>query len=293
MKTLRVHVNGIELQVEDYEHSGEAVIFLHFSGANLMMWRPAVPFFQDNFRLVMLDLRGHGRSDRPETGYHIDQMARDVAELMTHLQVERAHVIGSSLGAEVGLCLAANFPERVISLVCDGALASEFGPYGLWEGSEAAFKAHAVDQLEKMRQKPEKVYSSVDAFVDSRREIFEKHIGWNEAVEAMERYAIEKIGESQYAPRFNRQAMIRYMTHYYHYRLEDYYKKVTCPILMVREDEEPENERELIAMQRLRDLAREAKIVPVDDWMHPYGWLLDPAGICRVIIKFLTQVAVS
>lgn len=287
MKTLRVNVDGIKLQVEDYEHAGEAVVFLHFSGANLMMWRPAVPFFQDHYRLILLDLRGHGRSDRPQSGYHIDQMARDVVGVMTHLKIDRAHIVGSSLGSEVGLSLAAKFPERVISLVCDGALASEFGPYGLWEGSEAEFKAHAADQLEKMRQKPEKFYPSIDAFIDSRREIFEKYIGWNKALEAMERYGIEKVGEGQYVPHFNRPAMIEYMTHYYQFRLEDYYKKATCPILMVREDEEPDNERELIVMQGLRDLAGGARIVKVDGWMHPYGWLLDPTEICRKILNFL------
>ena len=81
--------------------------------------------------LILVDLRGHGKSDKPRTGNHIDQMAKDVAGVMDRLEIDHAHVVGSSLGAEVGLSLAANYPQRVTSLVCDGALYSEYGPYGI------------------------------------------------------------------------------------------------------------------------------------------------------------------
>ena len=138
MKELRVKVNNIELQIREYEHEGDAIIFLHFSGANLMMWQRAISDFRDRYRLILVDLRGHGKSDKPETGYHMDEMARDVIGIMDHLALERAHVVGSSLGAEVGLSMAANYPDKVISLVCDGALNSEYGPYGTSPGLDPA-----------------------------------------------------------------------------------------------------------------------------------------------------------
>ena len=86
MQALRVKVDGIELQIREYEREGEAIIFLHFSGGNVMVWQPAVPYFQDRYHLILVDLRGHGKSDRPATGYHIDEMARDVVGVMAHLQ---------------------------------------------------------------------------------------------------------------------------------------------------------------------------------------------------------------
>ena len=170
MRELRVQVNQIELQVREYEQEGDAIIFLHFSGANLMMWQRIIPYFQDHYRLILVDLRGHGKSDKPETGYHIDEMARDVMGIMQHLKLERAHIVGSSLGAEVGLSLAANYPDKVISLVCDGALSSEYGPYGTWEGSETEFEEHVARQLDKMRNTPETLFPSVDALVEDRRQ---------------------------------------------------------------------------------------------------------------------------
>ena len=158
MKDLQVKVGSIMLQVRDYEQGGEAIICLHFSGANLMMWQGIVPYFKDRYRLILVDLRGHGKSDKPRSSYHIDEMAGDVLGMMQELRIEKAHVIGSSLGAEVGLSLAANYPERVISLVCDGASNSEYGPYGVWEGTEAAFEEDVAKQISKVGQRADVAY---------------------------------------------------------------------------------------------------------------------------------------
>ena len=198
MQKMRIKVDQVEFQVQEYEQRGEAIIFLHFSGANLMMWQRVIPFFQDRYHLILIDLRGHGKSDKPETGYRIDEMASDVVGIMQHLKLERAHIIGSSLGAEVGLSLAANYPEKVISLVCDGASSSEYGPYGTWEGSETEFEEHVTNQLEKIRNSAETVYSSVEEMVNARREILGKLGWWNPDVEAMERYGAYKVGDGKF-----------------------------------------------------------------------------------------------
>lgn len=175
MQEIRVKVDQIELQIRVYDREGDAIIFLDFSGANLMMWQRIVPFFQDHYRLILVDLRGHGKSDKPETGCHIDEMARDVIGIMQHLNVERAHIVGSSLGAEVGLSIAANFPDKVISPVCEAALSSEYGPYETWEGSETDSEKHVARQLEKVRNAPENVFPSADALVENSREVFEEY----------------------------------------------------------------------------------------------------------------------
>jgi pimeloyl-ACP methyl ester carboxylesterase len=287
MQEMRVKTNQIELQIRDYEYGRDAIIFLHFSGANLMMWQRAIPYFQDQYRLILVDLRGHGKSDKPETGYHMDNMASDVIGVMQALNIEWAHIVGSSMGAEVGLSLAANYPEKVLSLVCDGALSSEYGPYGIWEGSKDDYKAHVANQLEKMHNAPEKVYPSVDALVDKSREGLAEIGWWNEYVEAVERYGAFKLDEGQYTSGFRKYAREDYFKHYFQYRLEDYYKKVKCPLLMVPGEDVFNNRREKAAMEGLRKLATQAKIVRVSGWEHPYGWLINPEGICEAILKFL------
>ncbi|MCP4418111.1 MAG: alpha/beta hydrolase [Chloroflexi bacterium] len=290
MQEIRVKVNQIELQMQDYEQDGDAIIFLHFSGANLMMWQRIVPYFQDRYRLILVDLRGHGKSDKPAAGYHMDEMAQDVIGIMQHLNLEQAHIVGSSLGAEVGLSIAANYPEKVISLVCDGALSNEYGPYGTWEGSEAEFEEHVADQLEKIRNTPGTIFPSVEARVDDRRELFEKYGWWNEYLEAMERYGTHKVGEGKFTKSFGKQAMESYMNHYFQYRFEDYYSKVKCPVLMLAE-KDGEDERETAVMKGLSALAEKAKIVEVNGWAHPYCWFLNPEDASQAILKFLSHTA--
>ena len=286
MHEICVKVNQIELQIREYEQEGDAIIFLHFSGVNLMMWQRIIPYFHDHYRLILVDLRGHGNSDKPETGYHIDEMASDVIGVMQHLKLERAHIVGSSLGAEVGLSIAANYPEKVISLVCDGALYSEYGPYGIWEGSETDFEEYVANQLEKVRNTPETVFPSVDALVDARREVLEKYGWWNKYVEAVERYGAYKVDEGKFTRGMGKQATENYMKYYFHYHFEDYYRKVKCPLLMLGE-KELENEREKAAMKGLRELAEQGEIVEVSGWLHPYGWLLNPEDVSKAILKFL------
>jgi 2-succinyl-6-hydroxy-2,4-cyclohexadiene-1-carboxylate synthase len=287
MQEKRVKANEIDLQIRDYEKEADAIIFLHFSGVNLMMWQRIIPYFQDRYRLILVDLRGHGKSDKPETGYHIDEMARDVVGMMNFLKLERAHIVGSSLGAEVGISIAANYPEKVISLVCDGALSSEFGPYGTWEGTQKEYEEHVASQLEAMRSSPETVFPSVDALVEQSRVSLEKYGWWNVYVEAVLRYGAYKVEEGKYVKGFRKQAMLEYMTNYFQCRFEDYYQKVKCPLLMLPGEDVLKNEREKAAMIGLKELARQAQIVEINGWVHPYGWLLDPEGACKAILNFL------
>jgi 2-succinyl-6-hydroxy-2,4-cyclohexadiene-1-carboxylate synthase len=290
MQDLRVKVDRIELQIREYEREGDAIIFLHFGGRNLMMWRHVVPYFQDRYRLILVDLRGHGKSDKPETGYHIDEMARDVVGVMEHLKIERAHIVGSSLGAEVGLSIAAHYPDKVISLVCEGALYSEYGPFGIWEGSEAEFREYVTSQLEKVRNTPESVFPSVDALVDARRQAFEKYGGWNENFEAVERYDACQVGEGKYMHSWRNPAKKEYLAHYFECRFEDYYRRVNCPLLMLPDEQDLQSERARAAMKGLKELSRQGKIVQVSGWVHPYGWLLNSEEMCKTILEFLAEV---
>jgi 2-succinyl-6-hydroxy-2,4-cyclohexadiene-1-carboxylate synthase len=215
-------------------------------------------------------------------------MAGDVIGVMDHLGLRRAHIVGSSLGAEVGLSLAANHPDRIINLVCDGPPVSEFGPYSTWEGTEPEFLEHAAGQVEKLRAAPDTVYPSIDAWVAARRELFEKHMGWNEHLAAMERYAAVELEDGRYVQAFGKHALADYLSHYFHTRFEDYYRRVTCPLLLIAEGGDEVDERERVAIEGLRALAAQARVVYLSGWDHPYGWLFDPEGICRTILEFLS-----
>ena len=267
------------------------MLFLHFGGANLMMWQRVIPAFQQDYHLLLVDLRDHGRSDKPGTGNDIDQMARDLDGVLDFLKLERVHVIGSSLGAEVGLSLAANHPEKVASLVCDGALYSEYGPFGIWAGSEAAFQEHVEKQLEAARQRPAESFPSIPAFVEARRKILLGFGAWNATVEAFVEYDACSLKDGTIARSFGHPASENYKRSYFNSRFEDYYRRVKCPVLMVTGDEEPENPLEKAAMLKMSELPADGRLVVVPGWNHPYGWMLDPDAMVRVVLEFLGNQA--
>lgn len=289
MKELRVKLGQVELQVRDSEGKSEAIIFLHFSGANLMMWQRVLPYFHEHYRMILVDLRGHGKSDVPESGYHMDVMAQDLIGIMDQLGIEKAHLLGSSLGAEVGLSLAANHPERVLSLILDGAMNSEYGSYGLWEGTLEEFEQHVSEQLQKIRNSPEITFPTLEAFMENRQAMYEKYGWWNSFVEEMERYGARKLYNGSYTKGFGKASNATYMGNYYHYCFEEYYPKVECPILMLANKEIEGREKEVIL--GLKALAPRTQIAEIDGWEHPYLWMLDPEKACSSIVRFLDQVS--
>jgi 2-succinyl-6-hydroxy-2,4-cyclohexadiene-1-carboxylate synthase len=238
--------------------------------------------------VILVDLRGHGRSDAPEVGYHMDEMARDVIGVMNQLGIAKTHIIGSSLGAEVGLSLAANYPERVISLILDGAMNSEYGPYGLWEGTAGEFEEHVSTQLEKIRNAPVVVFPTLDALIENRQSMYEKYDWWNSFVADMEWYGARQLADGSYTKGFSKESNAAYMQNYFHYRFEEYYPKVKCPLLLLA-NKDLEEGREKEVLLGLKDLAENAQIGEVEGWEHPYLWMLDPDEVCKIILKFLNK----
>lgn len=93
------------------------VALIHGLGANLAFWYLGASRHMGGERPVLMhDLRGHGASSMPQSGYLLGQLADDLGQLLTELGQERAHVVGHSHGARVALAFALQYPHRVASL---------------------------------------------------------------------------------------------------------------------------------------------------------------------------------
>lgn len=93
--------------------AGPPLLLLHGLGSSLRDWFAQAKHFSGAYRVIRIDMRGHGRSKKPDGGYSIPQMASDAAALLDHLDLEAAHVVGLSLGGMVTLQMALDHPERV------------------------------------------------------------------------------------------------------------------------------------------------------------------------------------
>ena len=96
-------------------------------GTTSQMWDPQVPALSERYRVVRYDTRGHGGAPVPNGPYSLDDLGGDALALLDRLGVERAHVVGLSLGGMTGMWLAANAPERVDRLVamCTSAMLAD------------------------------------------------------------------------------------------------------------------------------------------------------------------------
>ncbi len=96
---------------------GPPLIFLHAYTCDSELWHEQIAFFRRSYRCVAYDLRGHGASSAPNTGYGIQDHSSDLLRVMDALKIQAACLIGLSMGGGIALSAALDHPDRVSSLV--------------------------------------------------------------------------------------------------------------------------------------------------------------------------------
>lgn len=96
---------------------GPPVVLIHGYTDNARDWVPLIPYLSTKFRLIVVDIRGHGRSDKPECCYARIDFAYDIKLLLDTLHIARADVVGHSLGSMITQVLAEEWPQRVRKVV--------------------------------------------------------------------------------------------------------------------------------------------------------------------------------
>jgi pimeloyl-ACP methyl ester carboxylesterase len=147
--------NGVKIRYVT-EGKGEPVVLIHGWMADSTMWgRDGSGNTRldtkgaSGFQLIALDCRGHGKSDKPhDPDKYGAEMAADVVRLLDHLKIEKAHLIGYSMGAFIAGKVAATHPQRVLSVVYAGQapLLAGAKTSGNSETSEVEIFARTVDE---------------------------------------------------------------------------------------------------------------------------------------------------
>jgi pimeloyl-ACP methyl ester carboxylesterase len=118
--------NGVSLAyVPLGDPKGQAVVLVHGYTDNARDWLPLVPYLSPHFRLIIVDIRGHGRSSKPECCYTRLDFAYDIKLLLDALGIQRADLVGHSLGSIIVQALAEYWPERARRVVL---ISSSAGP---------------------------------------------------------------------------------------------------------------------------------------------------------------------
>ena len=106
---------GCQLHYEEYGQ-GAPVLLVHGLGSSTRDWEYQIPVLAAHYRIIALDVRGHGRSHKPRERYSIEGFAADVAALIEHLKLAPVHLVGISMGGMIGFQLAVDRPELLKSL---------------------------------------------------------------------------------------------------------------------------------------------------------------------------------
>ncbi len=146
-----MQIGDVEINVRQWGR-GETVFLVHGLGARSGLWINQVPVLSPHYHVVAIDLRGFGRSGKPQVreAYTIDQMADDVIGVCEALHLSSIHYLGVSMGGFIGQTLALKAPELCRSLIL-GHTACEFGiPQEILDVRMAALDSTSMDEYAKL-----------------------------------------------------------------------------------------------------------------------------------------------
>ena len=158
--TIQVSVGG--LSVREWPGEGRPIVCLHGLASNARWWDPVADRLEPSHRVLAVDLRGHGRSERPDAGYGFPEVGGDVVQLLDHLGLSGAVLVGHSWGASVALW-AAGQAASVAGVVCvDGGavdLRAVFGP--TWAEARERMRPPRPERLDEAKVRSHVAHSAL------------------------------------------------------------------------------------------------------------------------------------
>jgi pimeloyl-ACP methyl ester carboxylesterase len=218
----RVKGDGIEINLAEWEGAGLPILCIHGITANCRCWDTLAGTLAPQHHVLAMDLRGRGQSDRPSRGYALTYHLRDINCLLDDLKIERAVIMGHSLGAFIGLAFAAEYPGRVerLILVDGGGDLSQ-------EQMEKVF-AGIKPALDRLGQ----VFPTADAYLEKMKAA--PYIQpWSEVTETYYRYEIETIEggvHTNIAPAHIQEEAVNIRK----VDCAPYYPRIKCDVLILR-----------------------------------------------------------
>ena len=276
----RITVSGLTLRVREWPGDGPPVVLAHGLASNSRIWDDVADRLAARFRVVALDQRGHGLSDRPTDGYAFDRVAGDLRGLVDALDLGRATIVGHSWGGNVALVYAATFPELTRALVLvDG---------GLIEPS--ANPEMTLDRILVDLAPPDLTMFTFEELL-ARVRSGDAASYWSPTVEATMRTSFEDTPDGRIRPRLRREDHLAIIRAMWDLRPSELFSKVTSPTVLVparrsnltgrAAQRAPERQR---AIERALAMLPDARLRWMEETVHD-GPLQRPAELAAAIAE--------
>ncbi len=215
----------VEIQLAYWEGKKENIFCIHGLTANCRCWDTIISGLWPEFQILAMDLRGRGLSEKPPTGYSIEQHVKDVHCLLKDQGLKKVTLMGHSLGAYVCLAFSAQYPELVKKLILiDGA---GHLSRSRWDSIEQAIKP----SLERL----EKVFPSYEAYTAPLK-LAPFLQPWTQAVDTYFRYEIEEA-DGGVRSRTPLKAIREESSNIRDFDALKLYPKISSPVLILRAPE--------------------------------------------------------
>ncbi|MHA1466524.1 MAG: alpha/beta fold hydrolase [Promethearchaeota archaeon] len=144
--------NGIKICYSDHG-DGFPIILIHGIGAKKETWIAQLKALSKKYRVIAIDVRGTGKSDRPNVLYTMEMLADDIKSLMDYLKIEKAHIVGRSMGGMIAQELVLKYPKLVEKLI----LITTSPGFPDEEGVEMMIKGR-IEEIKDIRTNPEQSF---------------------------------------------------------------------------------------------------------------------------------------
>lgn len=221
----RAKGDRIEIQLALWEGEGDPIFCIHGLTANCRCWDSLASALAADYTLLAMDLRGRGLSNKPDTGYSVEQHVLDVRCVLEDLGLTQVHLMGHSLGAYVSLAFAARYPDQVRKLILVDA--GGHLTQARWDKIEMAIQP----SLARLGQ----VFPT---FEDYTRPLKQAPFlqPWTPFLDTYFRYEMEEV-EGGLRSRTQAGHILEEIAHIRQFDASALYSRIGCPVLILRAPE--------------------------------------------------------
>jgi pimeloyl-ACP methyl ester carboxylesterase len=274
-----VATNGLRLHYRDWGGAGQPIVLLHGLASNARIWDFVAPLLARAARVIALDQRGHGASDRPEHGYTFDEVTADLAGVTDALGFDAPLIVGHSWGANVAVTYAASHAAGGIALVDGGTFDLSATPGMTWEEAERTMAPPRLAGTPRAR------------FMEMMRERAMPDL-WSAEVEDIIMAQFDVFPDDTIAPRLTFERHMAIVRAIWDYHPAELLASVTCPVLVLptmREGASDWVERKRAAIAAAELVAPHMRTFWLEDSIHDVP-LQRPALLADTLIEFVNEI---
>ncbi len=279
-----VSIEGLRFHYREWGAGGrDSLLLVHGLASTCHIWDLVAPLLADDFRVVAMDQRGHGETDKPDGGYDFDTVASDLDRFVRAVHLDRPLVVGHSWGADVAMAYAADYDP---------------GPSGLCLIDGGTHDLSAAPDMTLQRAREELAPPDFTGMtVEQLREMSRDHdFGFELTPEVQDimMASFEVLADGTVRARFPRRHHMAVIEAFWEHRPFKLYPRVLCPALLLptrREGETSPSEHLLRKEESLESAQRAlpiSKTVWFEDSVHDVP-LQRPAAVAAVIREHIAN----